>query len=91
MTELPADWQPRSHPQMVSWLAHIILCSADMQTRPVLYVSHVPNHLRNDDLAGTIHECGQFTINIFEPIPPKERLLPDQYYEWMPRAGESGG
>jgi hypothetical protein len=39
-------------------------------------------------IAKALEDCMPVRINLRHQVDPNHRLKPDEYYDWMPRAGE---
>jgi hypothetical protein len=62
-----------------------LICS---QTSSTLFISHVPPDVPEEYIAKALEDCMPVRINLKHQVDPNHRLKPDEYYDWMPRAGE---
>ncbi|ORY33788.1 hypothetical protein BCR39DRAFT_557015 [Naematelia encephala] len=68
---VPSHVVPRVHPHLGS----------------ALYISSVPPQFKEESLAEILRDCLPVRISLSHPVLPGERIMPNQFYEWMPKSG----
>lgn len=80
---------PKPHPHLASHLFQPQTSPTDviaMQTSPVIYINSYPHDLPNSLLLDCL-EGSPVKITLPPAVLPDVRLMPDVYYDWMPRSG----
>lgn len=82
-------YAPKPHPHLASHLFQRQTSRTDviaMQTSPVIYINSYPHDLPNSLLLDCL-EGSPVKITLPPAVLPDIRLMPDLYYDWMPRSG----
>lgn len=82
-------YTPKPHPHLASQPFQPQTNPADvitMQVSPVIYINSYPQDLPDSLLLDCLEGC-PVKITLPPVVLPDVRLMPDIYYDWMPRSG----